>query len=223
MHDIQRNFLADEPLEQHAEVAQCFAEIEHLRTQGLLARERQQLPHKRGRAIGVLLDLHDVLKGRIGRLVRVQQEVGRHHDGGEDIVEIVGDAARQLADGLHFLLLLDAVFKRALRGGLQCVDDRGLAVAILFFDRNDEEVGPAVGTSGQRRLNRRDIALSLRGLPDCGFEHRPIALDDNRKDRAVIVLEQALEVRWRSAHCCARCGRFCRQSQSPSVCSGRNA
>ncbi len=55
-------------------------------------------------AVGVLLDLDDVLERRIGRLVRVEQEIGRHHDGGQHVVEVVGDAAGELADRLHLLL-----------------------------------------------------------------------------------------------------------------------
>ena len=62
MHDVERHLLADKALEQHAEVAQGFAEIEHLGTQCLLTRERQQLTHERRRAVGVLLDLHDVFE-----------------------------------------------------------------------------------------------------------------------------------------------------------------
>ena len=84
---------------------QGVAKIEHLRPQGLSPRERQQLPHQAGGAVGVLLDLHDVLERRVGRLVRVQQEVIRHHDGGQHVVEIVRDAAGKLADRLHLLAI----------------------------------------------------------------------------------------------------------------------
>ena len=98
MHDVERDLLADQPAQQHRQVVQRLAEIEHLRPQRLLARERQQLPHQARGPVGVLLDLHDVLEGRIGRLVRVEQEVGRHHDGGQHVVEVVRDAAGELAD-----------------------------------------------------------------------------------------------------------------------------
>ena len=98
MHHVERHLLADHALEQHAEIAERIVEIEHLRPQGLLARERQQMPHQRGGAIGVLLDLDDVLERGVGWLVRVEQEVGRHHDGGQQIVEIVRHAAGKLAD-----------------------------------------------------------------------------------------------------------------------------
>ena len=81
MDEVELHLLADQAAQQHGEVAQRIAEIEHLRAQRLAAREGEQLPHQRRGAGRVLLDLHDVLERRIGRLVRVQQEVVRHHDG----------------------------------------------------------------------------------------------------------------------------------------------
>ena len=80
-HGFQLNLLADQTAQQHVELGNHVIEIEHLGPQRLPPRKRQQLPHQARRPVGVLLDLHDVLKGRIGRLVRVEQEVGRHHDG----------------------------------------------------------------------------------------------------------------------------------------------
>ena len=114
-------------LQQHVEVGQRLAEIEHLRPQRLAARERQQVPHQARGAVGVLLDLHDVAERGIGRLVRVEQEVGRHHDGGEHVVEVVRDAAGELADGVHLLHLRDLLLQIAHFRRLDRVDDRGLA------------------------------------------------------------------------------------------------
>src|SRR5262249_30821917 len=91
--DVERRLLADQPAQQHAEVRQRFAQLNHLRAQRLLAREGEQLPDEARGPVGVLLDLHDVLKRRIGRPMRVQEEVGRHHDGTKQIVEVVGAIA----------------------------------------------------------------------------------------------------------------------------------
>ena len=71
----------------------------------LAAREREQLPHQPRRPIGVLLDLHDVLEGRIGRAVIGEQEIGIADDRGQHIVEVMRDAAGELADRLHLLAL----------------------------------------------------------------------------------------------------------------------
>ena len=125
--------------------------------------------------------------------MRVEQEIRRHHDGGEHIVEIVRDTAGQLSDRLHFLLLLNAVFERALRGRFERVNDRSFAVAVLFLDRQHEEVRPAFCAAGERRFDRCNIALPLGGLADRRFEHRPVAPDDHRQDRAVVAFEQTFK------------------------------
>ena len=56
--------------------------------------------------------------------MRVQKEVGRHHDGAKEIVEVVRDIAGKPADRLHLLLLHDLIFEPALLGGVECIDDR---------------------------------------------------------------------------------------------------
>lgn len=77
----------------------------HLRTQSLLARESQQLPHKVRRAVGVLLDLHDIGKGWIACLMTQKKKIAEPDNGGEQIVEVVRDAARELSHRLHLLRL----------------------------------------------------------------------------------------------------------------------
>ena len=141
---------ADEPLEQHVEVGQHLAEIEHLRAQRLLARKRQEMAHQARRPVGVLLDLHDVGKGRIGRLVRAQQKVGRHDNGGEHVVEIVRDAAGKLADQLHLLLLRDFIFQFALRRGLQRIDDGRFLVALFLLHRGHVKAPKPLAVDGER-------------------------------------------------------------------------
>ena len=183
MDQIELHLLADQAAQQHGEIGQGVAEIEHLRPQRLAARERQQLPHQRRRAGRVLLDLHDVLERRIGRLVRVQQEVVRHHDGGEHVVEIVRDAAGELADHVHLLRLVDLVLQRAPLGGLQHIDDGGLGLALVLLDRGDEELPPALLGAVEHRLDRRDIALPLGGLVDRRDQQIAVARVDGGEDR----------------------------------------
>ena len=224
VHHLQRHLLADQPLEQHAEIVDRLAQVEHLRAQRLLAREGQELPHQRRGAVGVLLDLDDVLERRIGRLVGVEQEVGRHHDGGQHVVEVVRDAAGELADQFHLLLLLHAAFQRALGGRFERVDDGRFAVAVVLVDRGDEEIGEALARSPRAplppaRCRPRPAAALAIAASSAGA----VALGHHRQDRALVALEQRPRRRRQSAHCCARCGRSCRRSRSPSACSGRSA
>ena len=183
MHEVELDLLADQPAQQHGEVAQRVAEIEHLRPQGLPAREREQLPHQRGGARRVLLDLHDVLERRVGRLVRVQQEVVRHHDGRQHVVEVVRDAAGELADHVHLLRLVDLVLQRAPLGGLEHVDDRGLGLALVLLHRRDEELAPALPCAFQHHLDRRDVALPFGGLVDRRDQKFAVARIDGAEDR----------------------------------------
>ena len=60
-----------------------------------LRRDAQQLPHQSRGASRVLLHLDDVLERGIVGLCAFQEEVGRHHDGGQRVVEVVRDAAGQ--------------------------------------------------------------------------------------------------------------------------------
>ena len=167
------------------DIRQGVAEVEHLRPQRLAARECEQLPHQRRGAGRVLLDLHDVLERRIGRLVRVQQEVVGHHDGRQHVVEIVRDAAGELADHVHLLRLVDLVFQRAPLGGLQHVDDRSLGLALVFLDRGDEELPPALLGALQHRLDRGDITLPVRCAVDRGDQQAAIPAVDGAEDRLV--------------------------------------
>ena len=170
MHQVERDLLADQAPQQHGEVGQRLAEIEHLRPQRLAARERQQLPHQARGAVGVLLDLHDVLERGIGRLVRVEQEVGRHHDGGEHVVEVVRDAAGELADRVHLLHLRDLLFQLAHFGGLDRIDDRGLALLLALLDRRNVEPRRAVAFA--RRAPRRPARCRPARPRPCGSRLR---------------------------------------------------
>ena len=59
----------------------------------------------------------------------VQQHVREAEDGGQHVVEVVRDAAGELADDLHLLALRELRFERLLLGGVDDVEDRRLALA----------------------------------------------------------------------------------------------
>ena len=198
MHHFERDLFADQPAQQHGEIRQRLAEVEHLRAQRLAAREGEQLAHQARRPVGVLLDLHDVLERRIGRPMRIEQEVGRHHDGGEHVVEIVRDPAGELAHRLHLLRLGELRLERPLLGHLHRIDDRHLAVALALLDRRHVEARRAAAGAGERRIDRGDVALPVGRLGDRALEPAAVALGNGGEDRATlggnrIALEHALE------------------------------
>ena len=108
---------------------------EHLRPQRLPPREGQKLADQAGGPVGVLLDVHDVLEGRVARPVVGEQEVGEADDRGQHVVEVVRDAAGELADRLHLLALRELLLERALLGDVEGIDDRRLLAFAALLDR----------------------------------------------------------------------------------------
>ena len=78
----------------------------------LPAAEREELLGERGRALGGLEHLLDVLPQRLVGAQRSQHELPVARDRRKQVVEVVRDAARKPADGLH-LLRLDQLLLRA--------------------------------------------------------------------------------------------------------------
>ena len=94
------------------------------RLQGLLAREREQLAHQPRGAHRVLPHLVDLGERRIAGRVAHQQQIAIADDRLEQIVEVVRDAARELADRLHLLRLRELGLERLLLGGVDEIEDR---------------------------------------------------------------------------------------------------
>ena len=150
--EFETDLLAGEAPHQHLQVGQQVVDLQHLRPQGLPARERQQLPHETRRAIGVLLDLHDVLEGRIGGPVIVQQQIGIADDRSEHIVEVMRHAAGQLADRLHLLRLREILLQRALLGRVERVEHHAARFARVLGRREEQaRRGPAFDADVERR------------------------------------------------------------------------
>ena len=141
--DVDLDLLADQPAHHVLQLGQNVAELQHLGPQRLPAREGQQLAHQAGRPVAVLLDLHDVLEGRIGRPVVGQQQVGIAQDRGQDVVEVMRDAAGQLADGLHLLRLDEAFLQGALLGRVEREDVDVGRLAAAGFAAPKRTAGPS--------------------------------------------------------------------------------
>jgi hypothetical protein len=80
--------------------------IDQAGRQDLLSAEGQQLAREAGRALGRLLDLIELEAHVAGRPVAIDCQPGKAQDCGEQVVEVVGDAAGQPADRFHLLRLL---------------------------------------------------------------------------------------------------------------------
>ena len=104
LHD-HRHALADRAFDQLAHVGDQDVDVDLFRHERLAAREREQL---RGQRCRVGRRLHDRLGEsdplRLGQF-RPAQHVGRALNDGQQIIEVVGDAAGELAERLHLLAL----------------------------------------------------------------------------------------------------------------------
>src|SRR5579872_586194 len=133
--DLELDPLTDEAAQQILQFRENVGELQYLRPKRLAPRKSEQLPYQASGPIGVLLDLHDVLKGRIRRPMIGEQKVRIADDGGQHIVEVMGDAAGQLTDGLHFLALRKIFLKRALLGRIKRKKRRRGAVLATVLSR----------------------------------------------------------------------------------------
>ena len=102
---LQRNVLADRPLQHGRRALDGFVHVENARLQGLLAGECQHALHELNPALGGIVDLLDHVP-KLGVARNADRDQLRHADDDrENVVEIVGDATGQLADRLHLLSL----------------------------------------------------------------------------------------------------------------------
>ena len=134
---------------------------------GLLAAEGQQLAHQGGGAQRVLVDLVDLLEGGIARLVAHQQEFAIADDDGEQIVEVMRHAARQLAHRLHLLRLGEFGLQRLLLGDIHQIKHRlaargmGLAKSSAMRSSPPARLGAAqLHRLAGRSRRRRRCAIS---------------------------------------------------------------
>ena len=82
---------------------------------------------------GMFSSVMNLLKAlRVGRRVPVEHGFGEAQDGGEHVVEIMGDAASEFADGFHFLRLAQLGFQALpLRKIFQCQQRQSFAFGRL--------------------------------------------------------------------------------------------
>ena len=110
-HGFERHRFAERAAQELAEARHQLVGVERLRRQRLLAREGEQTVGQRCGALGALLrhvaragDARGRGRGRQVRELAVDDLKPAEHDG-QEVVEVVGDAAGELPDRLHLLRL----------------------------------------------------------------------------------------------------------------------
>ncbi len=118
----------------------------------VLTGECEQLADEVRCAIGVLLDLHDVGKRRVARLMPQQQQVAETDHRRQQIVEIVGDTAGQLSDGQHLLGLGELNLETLLVRRFDQMEHEAGARGV--FEGTRVECPCAIPAARQRHLDR---------------------------------------------------------------------
>ena len=140
--DDQLDGLAEQALQQMRHFGHDVGKLEDLRAKRLLAGESEQLAGQAGGAVGVRLDLLDVVIVAVAGRVAHHHQVAMADDRGQDIVEIVGDAAGELADRLHLGRLRDLALELGfLAIVLEQQQDRRVAETAQAGDRQRDRLG----------------------------------------------------------------------------------
>jgi hypothetical protein len=108
---LEVDVLAEQPPQHPAHLREHGAEVDRPRREELLAREGEELLAEQGGAVRGGEDLLEVASQRVGAVDPEQPQLGVARDRGEDVVEVVCDAAGQPPDGLQFLGLQKAVLE----------------------------------------------------------------------------------------------------------------
>jgi len=97
-----------------------------------------------------------------------QQKISVAKNAGEQIIEIMRDAAGELADFLHLLLLRDLLLQRALLGRVDCIyHDRIRATAVPLAGRgHDVQAARAFFVTGKGNIQRRRGGSAFCGIGD---------------------------------------------------------
>ena len=178
----ERDVFAQEAAQHLLQVADQRVDLEHGRLQDLLAAERQQLAGQPGGAIGGLVDLIGVLTTGIGGAEVLEQEIRVAGDGREDVVEVVGNAARQAADRFHLLGLAQLLLE------LDALRD-------VAPDAQDADEPALVELRSRGKLSDAEVAFGgadaeLAGGAELAAHHPPEQLE---RERQILRVHQSLE------------------------------
>ena len=112
----QIDVLADQAGQQFEVFRDHGVQVKNFGSEHLLAAEGQELPGEGGGAVGGVGNfLGGPADSGLGADA-IQQKLGVAGDDHQQIVEVVGNAAREAADGFHLLRLAELLFQSAMLG-----------------------------------------------------------------------------------------------------------
>ena len=131
---------ADQRTNQLRHALDLRADIEYLRFQWLPAGKRQQLRGQFRCPFHGFGNRVDIAAAALLRQLAAAKEIGRGTDDGQEIVEVVRDAAGELADGLHLLRLPQRFLALAALGDVDGLRHRADHCAMLVAQRTHREI-----------------------------------------------------------------------------------
>ena len=132
--ELHLNVLAEDAVKHLGHVDNDFIQVQIACLHRLLAAEEEQLTGEVGGPLGGFLDFAGDGLGARGKAFVERHHPGLHHDDGENVVEVVGNAAGQLADGFHFLRLAQLGFELSLLGDVAKGPDATVVSAAFVTD-----------------------------------------------------------------------------------------
>ena len=166
--DLELDVLANQPRQQRCHGVHDLVEVDGTRLQHLFAAECQELPRQVGGPLARFLDLQHVAPAGMVGVEAVEQQVRVPEDGGEDVVEVVCDAARQPSDRLH----------------LQRLPELHVALPQRVFAhpalRQVTDPCPEQHTIGVVDARDRELDRQAQSIGSNGFDLDPLA-DDGRR------------------------------------------
>ena len=183
VHDLELDIFADQAAQEMRQLDQHIGDVDDARLQGLLPREGQELAHEVGGAVGVLLDLHDVGKGRVARPEPHQQEIAEADHRGQQVVEVVRHAAGELSDRLHLLRLGELDLEVLLVGDVDEVQHETAVAAVAAAKARQKDDARLIPVALEPHIDPAGGRRAIRRRGELGHDLAPVVIVDKADQR----------------------------------------
>ncbi len=180
--DRQLDVLSEETVEEAGEIPRHLSEVHGARGCGLTAAEGEELLGELGGPVRAAQDQPQELVA-VGAVRALHQQLGRAPDGGEQVVEVVGDPAGEATEGLEPLAATKPLLEFVASGdvGHDAGDPHGLAIrsskhAAAPFEPTHAAIG------AQDAVLHIVVVAALDGVLHRGRHPLPILLHDLKEE-----------------------------------------
>ena len=127
MHHFEGDAFVHSAAQQQREMREEVGRVEHFALEGLLARIGEQAAHQIGGAHGRFVDRLEIVIGRITERMAALEELAIALSDLQHVVDLVRDAAGNVADGLHLFAVREALLQQPVLGDVHDIGDRRAA------------------------------------------------------------------------------------------------